>query len=199
MKKKNNPKGTKLTKVIERLLNIFIIRSIIFDILIILLGGYFILNPYSGLRSCEIVFSIFLLICGCMSIFDCSAKNVVKLFNFSLIYGVLSIIFGLLIILNPLALANIVTICFGIWMVISGAVKINNSISLKKLKEDSWSVILGIGILTSLIGILLIFNPFVELYITQVVGIFVIIYAVLDFTNNLLFKKRKKDIIKILK
>ena len=199
MKKKNNPKGTKITKVIERLLNIFIIRSIIFDILIILLGGYFILNPYSGLRGCEIVFSIFLLIFGCMSIFDCSAKNVVKLFNFSLIYGVLSIIFGLLIILNPLALANIVTICFGIWMVISGAVKINNSISLKKLKEDSWSVILGIGILTSLIGILLIFNPFVELYITQVVGIFVIIYAVLDFTNNLLFKKRKKDIIKILK
>ena len=79
MKKKNNPKGTKVTKVIERLLNIFIIRSIIFDILIILLGGYFILNPYSGLRGCEIVFSIFLLIFGCMSIFDCSTKNVVKL------------------------------------------------------------------------------------------------------------------------
>ena len=50
-----------------------------------------------------------------------------------------------------------------------------------------------------IIGVLLIFNPFVELYITQVVGTFVIIYAVLDFTNNLLFKKRKKDIIKILK
>ncbi len=199
MKKKTSEGSTKITKNIERILNIFIIRSVVFDLLIILLGAFFILKPYSGLRGCEIVFSIVLLLSGFISIFDCSAKKIIKLFNLSLIYGVLSIIFGLLIILNPLALANIVSICFGIWMTLSGIIKITNSINLKKMQEESWGVIFGIGLLMALTGVLLIFNPFVELYITQVVGIFVIIYAVLDIANSLLYRKRKKDIIKILK
>lgn len=199
MKKKISDKTNKISKIIERLLNILIIRSVIFDILIIFIGVFFVIKPYSGLRLCEIVFSVILLLSGFMSIFECNAKKVVKLFNLSLIYGVLSIIFGLLIILNPLALANIVSLCIGIWMLLSGIIKISNSICIKKLEEESWSVLFGIGLMISLIGLLLIFNPFVELYITQVVGGFVIIYAVLDIANSLLFRKRKKELINILK
>ena len=196
MRKKISDKTNKISKIIERLLNILIIRSVVFDILIIFIGVFFVIKPYSGLRLCEIDFSVILLLSGFMSIFECNAKKVVKLFNLSLIYGVLSIIFGLLIILNPLALANIVSLCIGIWMLLSGIIKISNSICIKKLEEESWSVLFGIGLMVSL---MLIFNPFVELYITQVVGGFVIIYAVLDIANSLLFRKRKKELINILK
>ena len=199
MRKKTSVKSNKINKIIEKMLNILIIRSVIFDLLIVLIGAFFVIKPYSGLRLCEMIFSIVLILSGFMSIFECNTKKVVKLFNLSLIYGALSIIFGLLIILNPLSLANIVSICLGIWMTVSGVIKISNSLYLKKLEEDSWSVLFGIGLLLSLMGILLIFNPFVELYITQVVGIFVIIYAVLDIANSLLFRKRKKELIDILK
>lgn len=197
MKKKTSEK--KLVKIIERLLNIFIVRSIIFDVLILLLGVFFIVNPYSGLRGCEIAFSVVLIVSGLMAIFDCTAKKIISLFNFSLIYGVSSLILGLLIILNPLSLANIVSIIFGLWITISGVLKISNSLNLKKHEEECWSVTFGIGFLTTVIGVLLIFNPFIQLYITQAVGIFVVIYAVLDITNSWLFRRRKNQIIDILK
>lgn len=199
MEKKTSGKKSKIIKTIERLFNLYIMRSIIFDLVIILLGVFFILKPYSGLRGCEIAFSVVLLLSGISAIFDSTTKKVMHIFNFSLIYGVLSLIFGLLIIINPLALANIVTICFGIWMVLSGILKISYAVNLKSGKEEAWSVTFAIGLVTTLVGILLVFNPFIEFYITQVVGIFVVLYAALDLTNSILFKKRTKEIIEIFK
>lgn len=199
MEKKTSGRKSKILKTIERIFSLYITRSIIFDILILIFGVFFIVKPYSGLRTCEIIFGIFLLLSGIVSIFDYSTKKAVNIFNFNLFYGILSLLFGLLIIINPLALANVITLVFGLWITLSGIVKLNYAINLRKMKEESWSVIFGIGLLTSIVGLLLIFNPFIELYITQVVGIFTIFYAMLDFTNNILFKKRSKEIIEILK
>lgn len=199
MEKKTSGRKSKIVKTIEKIFNLFILRSLIFDVLIFLLGLFFVINPYFGLRGCEIAFSIVLLVSGITALYDCTARKIINLFNFSLIYGVLSLIFGLLIIFNPLSLTNIITIGFGVWVTISGLLKISYAINLKNNKEETWSVILGIGLVTTIAGILIIFNPFIELYITQVVGIFIVLYAILDFTNNILFKKRSKEIVKIFK
>ena len=199
MEKKTSGRKSKIVKTVERLFNLYIVRSIIFDVLIILLGVFLVVRPFSGLRGCEIAFSAMLIISGMVALFDSTAKKIMSIFNLSLIYGVLSVILGLLIVFNPLALANIVTICFGIWTLLSGILKISYAINLKNGKEESWSVTMGIGIITSIVGFLIIFNPFIELYITQVVGIFVVLYAILDFTNNILFKRRTKEIIEIFK
>lgn len=197
--KKNVIIGKKVKKSIESFYSIYVLRSIILDIVFLLIGLYFIINPYSGLRGCEIAFSLVLLVSGVMALFDCTAKKVITLFNFSFIYGVLSVIFGLLIIFNPLALANIVSISFGIWMTLSGLLKLSHSLNLKKSNEECWVVLLGIGVITAIMGILLIFNPFIQLYITQAVGTFLCLYSVLDFTNSILLKKRSKEILKTFK
>lgn len=186
-------------KTLKRLFNLFVFRSIAFDVFIVLVGVFFLIKPYSGLRVCEIIFSIVLIIFGAAGVFDSSAKSIINMFKFNLIYGVLSMLLGFIILINPMALANILIICFGMWVTLSGALKIGYSISLKKYKEESWSVIFAIGLLTFLLGMLLIFNPFIELYITQVTSLFVILYAILDFTNNILFRKRTKEIIEIFR
>ena len=197
--KKNVNGGKKVKKIMENFYNIYILRSFVLDIIFLLIGLYFIINPYSGLRGCEIAFSLVLLVSGVMALFDCTAKKIINLFNYSFIYGVLSIIFGLLIIFNPLALANIVSISFGIWLTLSGLFKISYSLNLKKSNEECWGVLLAIGAVTTIIGVLLIFNPFVQLYITKVVGIFLVLYVILDFTNSILLKKRSKEILKTFK
>ncbi len=197
---KNNVRvGRKINKSKEKFYNIFIVRSVILDVIFLLVGIYFINNPYSGLRGCEIAFSLVLLVSGVMALFDGTAKSVINLFNFSLIYGVLSIIFGLLIIFNPLALANMVTISFGIWMILSGLFKVSHALTLKKVQEECWMVLLAIGVIITVIGVLLVFNPFIQLYITKVVGIFLCLYSILDFTNSFLLKRRAKEILKTFK
>lgn len=199
MEKKTGGRKSKIAKTIEKIFNLFIFRSLIFDVLIFFVGLFFIINPYFGLRGCEIAFSVVIILSGIASLYDCTARKIINLFNFSLIYGVLSLIFGLLIIFNPLSLTNAITICFGIWVTLSGALKISHAIYLKNSAEESWSVVFGIGLISTIVGILVIFNPFIELYITQVVGIFMVLYSILDFTNNILLKKRSKEIVKIFK
>ena len=48
-------------------------------------------------------------------------------------------------------------------------------------------------------GIIIIFNPFVNLYFTQVVGMFLILYAIMEFTQMILLKQRSKSFLKVLK
>lgn len=198
MKEKSKRKSSKTLKTIENIYKLFILRSIIFDILIIALGLFFVINPFSGLRG-EIIFSIILLVSGVMSFYDWPSKKLINLFNFSLIYGILSVLLGMLIIINPLALSNVITLALGIWVFISGLFKTINAFNLKNNKEETWSITVGIGVFMAIIGLLVIFNPFVELYIIQMAAIFIVLYAVLDLTNNILFKKRTKEILKIFK
>lgn len=128
------------------------------------------------------------------------SKNELKYMNLELIYGIITLIAGTAIIFNPLSITSIVTIGLGIWMLINGAMKINSSLLLKKYKEETWILLLFIGILTLLSGILLIFNPFKgTMVVTQVLGVFVIVYAILDSMHWLLLKKRSKDIIEFIK
>lgn len=192
LKHKSKQLGTKI-------FNYYLVRSLIFDFLLFVGGLVFILKPKIGIRSGEIVFSILIIIAGIMAFFDYATAKIIRIFNFSLIYAIGSLVLGVLIIFNPFTLINIITVIFGIWLLITGMLKIRMGIYLYQFNEKSWSINLTIGILVSIIGILLIFNPFVEIYITQLVGIFLILYAVLDLTSNLLLKQRAKKIIDLIR
>ena len=54
-----------------------------------------------------------------------------------------------------------------------------------------------IGFMLILFGILVIINPFANLTITKLVGIFFIISSVLDITDTILLRKRRDEITKI--
>ncbi len=142
-----------------------------------------------------------ILVSGVISLINFfTVKKEVKYISFELIYGIITLIAGIAIIFNPLSISSIVTIGLGIWMIINGIMKINSGIFLKKCKEETWTLLLFIGILTLLSGALLIFNPFKStMVMTQVVGIFVIVYAILDIMHWLLVKKRSKEIIEFIK
>ena len=151
------------------------------------LVGYFI----GAIITCSGLFALYNYFIG---------KKEIKYINFELIYGIVTLIAGIAIIFNPLSICSIVTIGLGIWMLINGIMKLNTGLMLKKYKEETWSILLVIGILTIALGILLIVNPFkATMIVTPIVGIFVIVYAVLDSMHWLLVKKRSKEIIEFIK
>lgn len=198
MKKSVESKNS-LPKQIAGIFNFYLARNVIFDIIVFLIGLFFLLKPDAGLRICEIVFSIVLIFSAIVSFYDASLKGMVRWFNYSLIYSILSLCFGLLIIFNPLSLSNAISVMFGLWLLITGILKISNALWLKSVDESSWTVLLGSGLLITVVGILLIFVRFTQFYITQLVALFLMIYAILDFANVVLLKKRAKDIVKSFK
>ena len=120
-------------------------------------------------------------------------------FYFNLIYGIISIALGLFVILNPFAIANILTVGMGIWLIINGGLKLNYGLKLKRINERAWALTLTVGIISIIFGLMTILNPFAKLLVVEVIGLFLIVYGIIDFTDSLLLKKRAKEFIKVFK
>ena len=97
--------------------------------------------------------------------------------------------------LKPNLLASLLPIILGIWIVINGVTKFQYALILKGLDKDDWKYTLLIAILTLAWGIILLVNPLeVVLKATQIIGVFIIIYAVLDIIDSFILKRNQEDI-----
>lgn len=187
------------TKKLERIYKLYISKNIIIDILMVLIGIGFIKNPYCGIRWGEIIFALVIITNGLISVFEGATNKLVPIFKLNIVYGILSSAIGVLIITNPLSLTRFLTIMLGIWMVISGSLKIFYGSYLKECNEKSWKITITVGILLFLFGLLNILYDFAAMTVVYVAAVFLILYAILDLTNSFLYKKRTNEIIKIFK
>lgn len=187
--------------VIMNKFNRVILNSWLTSVLFLLFGIFLLVKPKLANSLIGYVVGAFILFTGILSLISYfNSKNQLRFMGLELVYGIITIIAGILIIFNPLAITSFLTIGIGIWMIINACMKINRAMILKKYKEETWSIILCTGILVLICGLLLIFNPFTStMVVTQVIGVFIIIYAILDSLHWLLVKKRSKDIVEFIK
>jgi len=195
--KKTNKKTT--IKVLESMFNKYMIANIVVSLTMIILGIVLYAYPAIAIKTVSWLIGIIFIIIGSLSIYSYIKKDRISLLAFNLVYGILSIVVGLFVALNPFAIANILTVSLGIWLLVSGALKVNYALRLKSIKELSWSLTLAVGIITILFAIMVLFNPFSKLIIVEVIGLFLIVYGVIDLTDILLIKKRSKNFIKSFK
>ena len=100
-----------------------------------------------------------------------------------------SVVLGVVIIKNPHAIASIIPFIVGIIIIINSAAKLQYSIEMKNNENSLWKTTMIISLITTICGIILIFNPFSgAVLITRVVGILILIYAVLDISSTLTIK-----------
>lgn len=185
---KNEEKKTKGKVELNKVFN----GSWVTTVLFLLLGLFLLIKP--ALANSIIGYSIgaIVTISGIISLVKYfKAKEEVRYVNFQLVYGILTVIAGLAIFLNPLAISKLIIICLGIWIVINGAMKLSTAVVLKKCDEDIWTFSLVIAILTILCGTFLIFNPFSGTKIvTQVIGVFIIVYSILDIIESIIIRNK---------
>lgn len=110
--------------------------------------------------------------------------------DLDILYGIVSIVLGILIITNPHAIANIIPIILGIAIIISSASKIQCAFNLKNANNEIWKATMIIAIISTICGVILLFNPFAgAVWIMRIVGIFITIYSILDFISTYIIKK----------
>lgn len=186
-------------KDLKRVFNIATIGSIIMDIIAIILGIFLISNPEIGTKSALTLIGIILIASGLYAILK-FILNTNRFFMFEIIYGILSIIAGIIAITNPFGVTNFITILAGIWLMISAVSKFVLSIQFRKLNESSWIFDLSIALINIILAVLLITNPFASFIIlTTYVGIMIIVYAGIDIVDQLLIRKRASIIVDLLK
>ena len=105
-------------------------------------------------------------------------------YNYDLIYGIIAIIIGILIMVYSNTFASIVGIVIGIWIAYEASLKIVLSIKLKNVGVASWGIMLGLSLMTLLVGIFVIFN---QSSIVVATGIVMIVYAVINIIDEIMF------------
>lgn len=112
-----------------------------------------------------------------------------------MVYGIVSVVLGIIVITNPEGIASIIPFVVAIVIIISSATKLQYSLELKRSNNDLWKSTMIISIITMLCGILLVFNPFQgAVMFTRVVGILILIYAILDLSSTIAIKRSVKQI-----
>jgi len=183
----------------KKLFNIATYGQMVLDIIICLLGIYSATNPTESTTVIAVAFGIILIVVGIYNIIKYIFNmNKGPFFAIDITYGILSIIAGIFIITNPLSLASILSVGLGAWLIISAIFKGALAIQLKNVKEETWLFSLVVSIITLVIGIVIIVNPFsTALVLTTSVGILMCVYSAVDFVQQILFRHRVKEFIEI--
>jgi len=171
------------------------LRLVIYLVFIIT-GGVLYAKSYVKIGSMTNYLGVLFIITGVMYVYISSREKKLKLSNFDVYFGILASLSGLLLILNPGNMTNYLTFYFGLFIIICSCQKLVVAIKLFKIKDETKILTLITAIVIFALGILLIFNPFGNMSLTQLCGVFALFYGVLQFSNTVLLNNREQEFIK---
>ncbi len=174
--------------------------SVTSSIILFILGLLLFLKPDTVIHVVALILGIFIIVVGIFALlkyFRAEQKN--GMIRFNIIYGGVCIVSGLILALTPSAIASILPIVLGIWMIISSLLKIQYALNMKEAGSTSWIPTFTLAMITLVVGILLVINPWRGAQvILQIVGGFLMAYALLDVIASFLLNKETKTLMKVI-
>lgn len=180
--------------MIEKL-NKFIYSSIVISILMFVIGLVFVVYPDISFTTITYILSVLLIING---IYFIATKEGSIFFSGFLTLGVIDVLLGLVMLLNPDIIRTLFPIVVGIVMIVKSVLDLRISILLYR-NEYSNSLFLFIcSIISVICGLFIIINPSIgTVALTTTIGIIIIIYAISNIIDTIVFKKDINEIIKL--
>lgn len=177
-------------KAIKRLFGINMISSIIF----LILGLLLVFKTEGTINLISSIIGVILLMNGGFSTIKYFKENDNKV---NIIYGIVAILAGFILILNPTTIVSILPFVLGIYFTVSGIIKLKYALDIKNYQRRTPVFMVIVSILMMVCGVLFIINPFEgAVAITKIIGIYLIIYSVLDIINSITLRKDMDIIIK---
>jgi len=174
--------------------------SLITSIILAVLGILLIVATEATIISISYIIGGILILLGFFGLVDYIRKIDTELkTGVDLVYGVVTVILGVLIVMNPKAIASIINYVLGIIIVISSAVKLNYAIQLKGNNNSLWKSTIIFSLITTICGLILIFKPFTGAIVaTKIIGAIVLIYAILNIISTLTIRKEVLNLHKAI-
>lgn len=179
--------------------NKILIGSIILNVLFLLFGVIIYLNSRITIELTGIILGIYLMIFGVYAIYEFIIRDGNPLFRLNIFWGVLSIIAGLFVIINPFEFVKILTFTLGIYLLIISIRKIIDAFKLKKYEYDGWALMLAIAIILLIFGIFIIINPMASMDLVEATGIFIILASILEICNSIQLYTKANEVLNLFK
>lgn len=173
-----------------------IYKSSIFTSMLLLIFGIMLLFKSDGtIVAISYMLGGSLIVLGLVALISYMNKKEGGTNSLNIVYGTITAVFGILIILNPTAIATVIPFVIGAGILINSSIKLMYAMELKNKQSDAWKATIIMNAICALCGILILFNPFkTSVLIFKIIGICIIIYAVVDLLSSYKLKKDLKNI-----
>ncbi len=170
------------------------IGSIVGSLFMLVVGVLLIVYPASMINVILWIFAIGVLADGIVHVaFYISMDADLRIFSNDLLEGILALFAGILIVCNMHAFAMILPIAIGFWIIMKSLIKFQLSFSLQSIVSFSWVYLLLVSLLSLMLGILIIVQPFNALLaITVASGIVLIVSEAMDLSESIYVLKQLK-------
>ena len=177
-----------LEKIFKKTGWISILESVIFAILGIIL----VWKPTDTVKAISYILGAIFIIIGISKIVNYFlAKGKYDFYNYDLIFGLMAIVIGIVTIVYTDTIGAIFRIIIGIWIIYSSLIRINLSFKLHAMNLNVWLYSLLLAIAMFMCGLFILMNSG---SVVMTIGIYMIVYSVIDIIENLIFIRNVKEI-----
>jgi uncharacterized membrane protein HdeD (DUF308 family) len=138
-------------------------------IILIILSIYIFNNPLNAMKGLSVWIGLLILFTGLVGIFSWMAADRDKR-NTSLLWSLLTIVFGILMLMHLFTTIRIVELLFGLWMVFLGLHFIEQGIVFMKHQPFRWVTVIA-GLLCIFAAVVLIFDLGTGIGVSLFIGV----------------------------
>lgn len=153
---------------------------VIYGVISTLFGLSALIWPESTVVALAWAFGIMALAEGVASVFALFHRQVAISRGWLVLYALASIVFGLLAIMHPLAVVNVLLLFLAAWLIVAGVYRIIFAIRVRKEIRGEWLVALS-GVLAILLGVMFFAYPVAGLLTVAIwIGVAALVYGVVQ-------------------
>lgn len=159
------------------------------------LGVWIMMTPIESLLGIVLFLGIAIFISGIFYLVGAIAsRKTNNQWGWYLVEGIVDIVFGLILMTNPAVTMVVLPFLVGFWAIFGGILQIGGSFSLKSLGMKTWWLVLLGGVVTAVLGWIIVMHPVISsLVITVWIGVMLLLFGLLYIIVSFGLKRLHKE------
>lgn len=172
--------------------------SLVVGILAVIVGFWAIAAPATTIGILTVFFIVSLLVSGFFDIlFSISNREHLDGWGWTLAMGIISVIFGFVLLGKPIESMLILVTLAGFWILFVSITSISGSLEMQRSGLKDWGWLLAFGILGTILSFILIQNPvFAGSFVVGLFSISMVCYGIVRIYYSLRMRKINKELEK---
>lgn len=162
--------------------------DIVISIIFVLFGALLVAKPNETVGAISIILGVLFIAMGVLKLVEYYTSETKE--DNLLTMALITVIFGVVILFASDAILSLFRIILGIWIIVAGIMDLQTILAWKQVKSPYWTLALVLALLMMLAGLIILINQNILL---TTMGIIIIIYAILDIIDRIIFMKKIND------
>lgn len=130
------------------------------SVLLATLGVLLVAKPTFSVNAIGVICGILLSVFGVIKLVGYFSNDPYRLaFQYDMPFGIMLIVLGIIMLVNPGKLVSFICIVLGLWVLISSLFNIQTSLEAKKFGISQWWLVFVLSVIAAVWGLVLVFRP----------------------------------------